>query len=199
MTEKAAPNPARRPDPSSLVSPGHRRSLRLPSWDYRGGGAYFLTLCTAGRECLLGDVVESGVRLTEIGTLVEEEWRRSGALRSELELDAFVIMPNHLHGIVWLTEIVGAHGRAPSGVSATPDARSVPFQRPPRSLGSFVAGFKSATTLRVNVLRDSRGVPFWQRNYFERVIRHDEELHRVREYIAENPLKWHLDPERPGR
>ena len=160
-------------------------SLRLRSHDYGSTGAYFVTLCTCRRERLFGEIVDGDVRLNDTGRIVVSEWLRSAAIRPEIDLDAFVVMPNHLHGIVVIdapvgaTDRVGAHGRAP-----------LHPRRPSRSLGSFVAGFKSAATTRVNALRGTPRAPLWQRNYHDRVIRDEDELNRIRTYINDNPLHW---------
>jgi putative transposase len=169
----------------------HRRSIRLPGYDYAGTGAYFITICTHQRECLLGDVVDGEVRLSEFGSLVREEWLHSSEIRNEIELDAFTRMPNHIHGIVVIQRpvsssamgFVGAHGCAP-------------IHRPPRSLGSFIAGFKATSTRSVNRLRQSPGVLLWQRNYYEHIIRNDEEWDSLREYTENNPRNWEQDAER---
>ena len=170
-----------------------RRSIRLRQYDYAQPGAYFVTLCTHARECLFGEIVSGEMRLNIYGEIVAEEWKRSAEIRHEVELDVFVVMPNHLHGIVAITDDssamattrienggVGAHGR-------------VPLRRPPRSLGSFIAGFKSAVTKRINELRNTPGLAVWQRNYHERIIRDDAELVRVREYVLRNPTHWTED------
>ena len=163
-----------------------RKSVRLPGYDYGQAGAYFVTLCSSSRLCLFGNIVVDSMNLNEVGEIVWGEWMRSAEMRTNMVLDAFQIMPNHLHGIVMFENTdfnatdVGAHSRAP-------------FSRPPRSLGSFIAGFKSATTKRINEHRGSAGIPVWQRNYFERVIREDEELTAIRQYIADNPAKWAED------
>ncbi len=169
----------------------HRRSIRLPGYDYAQPGAYFVTICTHGRECVLGEVMDGRVNLSPFGEVVHEEWERSAVIRPELELDAFVIMPSHLHGIVVITgdvsvglHSVGAHGRAP-------------LHRAPRSLGSFIAGFKSTTTRRVNLARGTPGASFWQRGYYEHVIRDAGDLEKIGTYIAENPLSWGLDENFP--
>ena len=149
----------------------HRRSIRLKDYDYAQAGVYFLTLCTYQRECLLGDAGADGtLTLSAMGQIVEEEWQRSVLIRKEIELDAFVVMPNHVHSIVVITSPapkdvetpvdVGAHGRAP---------KSLP--RRPHSLGSFIAGFKSAVTARINAMDHVANRVIWQRNYFERIIR----------------------------
>ncbi len=153
------------------------------------------------------------MRLNEYGKIVYREWFRSTDMRRELELygDEFVVMPNHIHGIVWLVEPggtadgAGAHGRAPLHRRAplpraprrtSHDGESHPdktLHRPPRSLSSFVAGFKSAVTKCINQIRKTPGAPVWQRNYYEHIIRDEPSLNRIRQYIAENPLRWHLN------
>ena len=166
----------------------HRRSIRLRGYDYRQTGAYFVTICAQSRECLFGDVIDRQVRENEIGAAARDEWLRSADIRREIGLDAFVVMPNHLHGIVVIRH-VGAHGRAPLPPTTN---------RPPRSLGSFVAGFKSAATRRINTIRGTPGLPVWQRNYYERIVRDDRELDAIRRYIEENPARWAEDPENPS-
>ena len=170
----------------------HRRSIRLKGYDYSQAGAYFVTICTKDRACLLGAVVDGDMRLNEFGEIVRDEWLRSTDIRREMKLnpDEFVVMPNHIHGIIWIVgdNIVGAHGRAP-----------LPVQRMPRSLASFIAGFKSVTTKRINERRGTPGAPIWQRNYYEHIIRKDDELNQIREYIMNNSFKWEFDRENPLR
>ena len=170
-----------------------RRSIRLRGYDYARAGAYFVTMVTHGRACLFGEVVDGEMRLNLFGRLVREEWFRSVEIRCEIRLHPaeFVVMPNHIHGIVWLTDTVGAHGRAPL-------LRGGPLRRAPRSLGSFVAGLKSSVTKRINTLQQAPGVPVWQRNYYEHVIRDEKSLRRVREYILNNPARWAFDEENPA-
>jgi REP element-mobilizing transposase RayT len=167
----------------------HRRSIRLPAYDYAQPGAYFVTVVTHQRQCLFGEIVDGQAVVNGYGDVVEREWLRSTQIRREIQLDAFVVMPNHIHGIVIIgdhTMNVGAHGRAPL------------LRRSPRSLGSFIAGFKSAVTKRINETRGTPGLPVWQRSYYERVIRDEEELNRSRQYIADNPGRWADDPENPA-
>jgi len=155
-------------------------SLRLRGHDYAATGAYFVTICTHRRECLLGRIVNGNVQLNDVGCIIVSEWVRSASIRPEIDLDAFVVMPNHVHGIIRI-ESDRCRGARP----CAPTAR-----RPPRSLGSFVAGFKSATTMRVNALRGTPRAPLWQRNYHDRVIRDADELTRIRTYIHDNPERW---------
>jgi putative transposase len=173
----------------------HRRSIRLRGYDYRQAGAYFVTLVAQQRECLFGHVVGGRMHVNEVGQVVAVEWTRSAEIRREIESDLFVVMPNHLHGVVIIRDNagVGAHGRAPLQINEP----QTPY-RPPRSLGSFVAGFKSAVTRRINQIRGTPGLPIWQRNYYEHLVRHERELDAVRRYIEENPLRWDKDPENPA-
>jgi putative transposase len=164
-----------------------RRSIRLRDYDYTLAGAYFVTIVTRDRKCLFGDVVDGEIRLNHWGRTVQDEWKKSAQIRKEIELEAFVVMPNHIHGIIVIT---GAPERA-TGQS--------PLQSGPtrRSLGAFVGGFKSAVTKRISELRGSPHTPVWQRNYFEHIIRDEDSLNRVRQYIFENPARWEFDRENP--
>jgi len=165
-----------------------RQSLRLKDYDYSGPGAYFVTICTRDRLPRFGDVVEGCMRLTDYGRIVSQEWEISATIRREITLDAFVIMPNHIHGIIFINESnVGATGRSP--------VRSGPR---PRCLGSFLSGFKSATSKRINDLQRTSGLSVWQRNYYEHVIRDEDSLHRIREYVVNNPARWDFDRENPA-
>jgi REP element-mobilizing transposase RayT len=163
------------------------RSIRLQGYDYAQEGMYFFTVCTYKRQLLFGDVGNGEVKLNDFGHVVCDEWRKSTDIRREIALDAFVVMPNHVHGIVMVTDRdVGATGRSPF------------LPGPPKhSLGSFIAGLKAAVTKRINEVRGTPKAPVWQRNYYEHVIRNEESLQRIREYILNNPAQWDLDPENP--
>lgn len=167
----------------------HRRSIRLPEYDYAYWGSFFITICTHQRETLLGEVVGGEMHLHEQGKIVSEEWDRSGELRSEVGLGPFVVMPNHVHGIVTI-ETVGAHGNAPS-------KRGL-IDRPRRSLATFVGGFKGAVTRRINSLRDAAGTPVWQRNFYEHIIRDQDDYNRIQAYIHDNPRRWAEDEYHPS-
>lgn len=169
---------------NSPLRPPERRSIRWADYDYRLSGLYFVTICAHERRCLFGDVVGDSVRPSPAGEVVIAEWVRSGEIRREIAIDAFVVMPNHLHGIVAIDQSVHPAVSAPSPRS--------------RSLGSFINGFKAATTRHINDMRGTVGAAVWQRNYYERVIRNEDELNRIREYIAVNPAKWTADRENPA-
>ena len=184
----------------------HRHSIRLKDYDYSQAGAYFVTICAWQRECLFGEIANGEMVLNDMGRIVVEEWRKTAQMRSNVELDIYSIMPNHFHAIVSVHDNVGVHCMRPESVdndglhAKTDESRahsSAPLRRQSGSIGSIVAGFKSATTKRINTFRNNAGCPVWQRNYYERVVRNENELSRAREYIDNNPMKWELDKENP--
>lgn len=169
----------------------HRRSIRLKGYDYAQPGTYFITIVTQDRACLFGEVVDGKMCLNEVGHIVRDEWMKTAILRPRVLLDAFVVMPNHIHGIIVLPDDRrGTLQRAPTGER---------FGRPlSNSIPTIVRLFKSTTTKRINEHRGTRGAPVWQRNYYEHIIRSDESLNRIRQYIADNPLRWVMDRENPA-
>ncbi len=192
-----------------------RRSIRLRNYDYSRSGAYFVTVCTQKKECLFGEIVDGKMRLNEYGLIIAREWTRTPEIRKEIELDEFCVMPNHIHGIVTIqaavVHAVRANGGSPEIVtnSGSPETgwddkttagRSAesPLRMKTRSISSFIAGFKSVVTKSINEISNTPGSPVWQRNYYEHIIRNDDELNRIREYIANNPAKWAEDEENPG-
>lgn len=159
------------------------KSSRLPGWDYSSAGYYFVTICAYMREPLFGNIFDKAIILSEYGKIVQEEWIKSVEIRKEIELDEFIIMPNHIHGIIIINNNhVETNGRS----SLQPSMQ-------PKSISSFIAGFKSSATKRINIARNMRGNPVWQRNYYERIIRHEKELNNIRKYIETNPLNWDKD------
>ncbi len=173
----------------------HRRSIRLRGYDYSKAGAYFVTICTQNRECLFGDVLDNEMRLNDLGRIVADEWMKTAEIRNGIELDEWVVMPNHFHGIVVIMDdSVGAHGRAP-----LPPANHRMLWRQPKSLGSLIAGYKSAVTKHVNELRRMPGAKLWQHNYWEHIVRNEPELNRIREYIQNNTIQWESDKLHPNQ
>lgn len=179
--------------------------MRLTDYDYSQAGVYFVTVCTHERELLLADQC--------IRNIVWNAWRDLARRFSHVRLDEFVIMPNHIHAIVWILDrnVVGAQHLVtftsplpaddPSNASHIPDAEHAAPLHPAvaaRSLGAIVRSFKSVTAKRVNRLRGTPEPQFWQRNYYEHVIRDEDELTRIRQYILDNPAKWAEDPENPS-
>ena len=185
-----------------------RRSIRLPEYDYRSPGAYFVTICVHGGECLLGQVVDGEMRLNESGQIARDCWQAIPDHFPHVELDTWVVMPNHVHGIIVITDpAVGAQHAAPLQREPQREPQQERASGPsprtnvqPGSLGAIVRSFKSAVTGRINQLRDTPGTPFWQRNYWEHIIRNERSLELIREYIETNPVRWsedQLHPEAP--
>jgi REP element-mobilizing transposase RayT len=185
--------------------PPRRKPSRLGGYDYSQPGGYFVTLVTHQRTCVFGDIIDGEMRLNTVGKIVQEEWIRSAQIRSEVMLDEFIIMPNHFHAILFILDKnnrkhnflefqpqVRATGRSPQPGSERPRGPA------PRSLGAFIAGFKSSVTKRVNRMNNTPGSPLWQRNYFDRVIRDEDELDHIRKYIWNNPHQWEEDEENPS-
>jgi putative transposase len=196
-----------------------RRSIRLPSFDYRTSGAYFVTVCIQNREPLFGEIVEGRVQLFEAGEMVQQIWDNIPEWYLGIHVDVSITMPNHFHGIV----LVGAapSGRPPfapcghpkgegqaqglekKGQAQGPEKKGqAQGPAPTLSLSDVMHRFKSLTTAnyRKNVL--TRNWPpfpgrLWQRNYYERIIRDDDELFAYRDYIQANPSKWNDDEENP--
>ena len=171
-----------------------RRSVRLQGYDYSQTGAYFVTICTQERVCLFGEIVDSEIRLNEAGRVVERCWLDVPQHFPHIELDAFVVMPNHVHGIVVITDgLVGAKNFSPLPQRNTASRR--PTGTPSGTIGSMIRGFKIGVTkwFRVNLPTQT----VWQRNYHEHVIRNDDALNRIRQYILDNPLQWAFDRENP--
>jgi len=168
----------------------HRRSIRLQGYDYSRSGAYFVTVCAYNKECLFGEIVDGKMVLNEYGNIILREWMRTPVIRMEMSIDEFVIMPNHIHGIVCITNI-GANSRSP--------LREPRINMGHKTLASFIAGFKSITTKQINQIRNMPGVPVWQRNYYEHVVRDvganggSPKLDAIRQYIQSNPGQWNND------
>jgi putative transposase len=184
----------------------HRRSIRLPGYDYTSPGFYFVTICVHGGECLLGEVVDGAMQLSEWGQVASQYWLRIPEHFQRVQLDAWVVMPNHMHGIIVITP-KGEASPASTNSTANPTlsaARAREKERvrdasplQPGSLGAIVGNFKSVTTRRINRLRGIPGTPFWQRNYWEHIIRNEHTLERIREYIENNPAHWADDQMHP--
>ncbi len=174
-------------------------SARAPWWDYANDGTYFITICTAGREWLLGEISDRAMHLSAIGDMVYEEWNISFEIRSELFCEAFVMMPNHIHAILRIETratampiVVETHGRASLQQSAS--GSSGVAYRSPRSISSFVAGFKSAATKKINEYRQTPKMPVWQTRFHDHIIRSADEYERIFHYIEANLENWENDP-----
>ncbi|WP_440617510.1 transposase [Cysteiniphilum sp. 6C5] len=177
----------------------NRHSIRLSEYDYSQAGMYFVTICTQDRACLFGDIVNGKMILNELGDIVRSEWLKIEAIGSNVKCDAFVIMPNHFHGIVVITNTVGAiHERAihVGAIHESPLPMTVK-QRRNMLLPKIIGRFKMQTSKQINIVRGASGQKLWQRNYYEHVIRDEDDYLRIYEYIDNNPLQWELDSLHP--
>jgi putative transposase len=164
----------------------HRRSIRLADYDYTMQGVYFVTICTQDRQCWFGTIEDGHMQVNEYGRIVAECWEWLPQQYPYVHLDAWVVMPNHLHGIIVLGNgIQGGSRTAPTGPAKY------------KSLGRLIGAFKTISTRQVNLLCNTSTTPLWQRNYYEHIIRNENSLRRIRHYIINNPARWTLDAENP--
>ena len=185
------------PRPPSGERPS-RKSMRLPHFDYSADGAYFVTICVDGHRCLLGEVVGDRVVLTPLGDAVAECWQAVGGHFGGVELGPFVVMPNHVHGIVWIARESGGEankGLALTNVLSSSDGGVVGAP----TLGQIIGWFKYESTKRINAVRGTPGMRFWQRNYYDHIVRTEEGLYRIAEYIEGNPSSWRRDEMNPDK
>ena len=204
-------------------------SHRLHNWDYSVEGLYFITLVTKNRECNLGEIINGNMILSDWGHIIDQAWVNSFEIRNELFCDEYVVMPNHLHAIVVLDhsnqesvkthaieiDPVETHGRASHyknhkpkqthGIENNPvetHGRASLQQRQPRSISSFIAGFKSAVNSKIDDFIDENNLAipkynrenhFFQSNYHDRIIRSQQEYNRIKKYIINNPSNWSED------
>lgn len=206
----------------------HRRSIRLRGYDYAGGGAYFVTICTQGKEFLFGEIVEGEMIVNEAGRLVQKTWDALPQRFGSLVLDAFQVMPNHVHAVFVLpgpglepalAKATGApviqpspgrRGRArPTLFNDRQNNQGTASQgstdkkgtasRPRTAMGDVVGAFKSISTIAVNKLMSRTGTRLLHENFYEHIIRDVDELEIIRDYIVHNPQRWLEDPENPDR
>lgn len=176
----------------------HRRSIRLKGYDYSQEGAYFVTIVTWQREFLFGEIVNAEMMLSPYGEIVQKWWEEIPVHFANVETGAFVIMPNHVHGIIY---ILNEH----RGTVSVPDdnipqhiqgGETPPLRKP--TLGQIVAYFKYQSTKEMNKVETADAVTkFWQRNYYEHIIRDEKDLQNKTDYIEANPLLWDEDDENP--
>jgi len=171
----------------------HRRSIRLKNYDYSQPGAYFITICTHNRECLFGDIVDGEMILNEYGEIAKKCWLEIPVHFPNVLLDEYVIMPNHVHGIIIINDNIGENNHLPDIVGAKNfSPLHIPkFQSPKRAIGSIIRGYKIGVTKWFRQKTEIYNV--WQRNYYEHIIRNEGELNQIREYIINNPFNWQSD------
>jgi putative transposase len=164
-----------------------RRSIRLRSHDYSSPGEYFVTLCTQDRETRFGEILGESMQLNDVGAMVDGRWRELPAKFATIEIGPYVVMPNHVHGVIVLDQ-----------PDATPCTASGPDLHP--ALGAVVQWFKTMTTNEyIRRVREGTWPPFrkrlWQRNYWEHIIRDEADLADIETYIECNPGEWAWDRE----
>ena len=166
-----------------------RHSLRLKGYDYSQEGAYFVTICAHGKACLFGDVIGSEMKVNELGQKAQAVWDDLPVHYPHVATDAFVVMPNHVHGVI----VIQAGGE---GVGAGLKPARTESAR--HGLSEIIRGFKTFSARRINEFRETSGATVWQRNYYEHIIRNDADYNRIAEYIVNNPQRWAEDSLHPA-
>ncbi|PKO12697.1 MAG: transposase [Chloroflexi bacterium HGW-Chloroflexi-10] len=192
----------------------NRRSIRLQDYDYTQPGLYFITICTYERECIFGSIINEEMTLTDAGQIALDTWNEIPQHFQNVETDAFIIMPNHIHGIIAILDNPVRATHASPSEHASPH----PSGPKPRSIGAIIGSYKSAVSKRIHSLDaihddfvrathaspiehaspPKQSSPIWHRNYYEHIIRSEPDLDRIREYIESNPANWTLDTENPA-
>jgi REP element-mobilizing transposase RayT len=190
----------------------HRQSIRLPDYNYASVGVYYVTVCVRERSCLFGEIVDGQMHVNALGQIVVAEWQRTPEVRPQIAPDEFVVMPNHVHVIFAIVPHPANLGNMPDRERGRGELQFAPtqspraqttsassFRSPSQTVGAVIRGYKAATTKSVNLLCGAPGLPLWQRNYYEHIVRDEAELDRIRRYVSGNPGKWHEDDENPER
>jgi len=182
----------------------HRRSIRLQGYDYSQAGAYFVTIVTWQRQFLLGEIVNKEMELSQYGEIIQKWWCEIPIHFPNVETGAFVVMPNHVHGIIFIVERRGTVSVPRDNVlndiqggETQNQGGEIPPLRAP-TLGQIIAYFKYQSTKEINKMENAGTITkFWQRNYYEHVIRNEKDFQNKTDYIEANPLLWHEDDENP--
>ncbi|OGL39994.1 MAG: hypothetical protein A3C43_06245 [Candidatus Schekmanbacteria bacterium RIFCSPHIGHO2_02_FULL_38_11] len=158
----------------------YRKSIRLKGYDYSNSGIYFITICTKDRELYFK-------KFSELKEILKQQWQKIPEKFFNIQLDEFIIMPNHIHGIITVGATLAVAQKKRAGA------------RPAPTIGEIIGRFKSSCVndwiKYIDENKLNLNGKFWQRNYYEHIIRNENELNKIREYIQNNPLKWHLDRE----
>ena len=181
------------------------QSNRYKNWDYRNNGCYFITICTQNRKHFFGEIVDAKMELNKIGEIVHSQWYASEKIRQNIFLDAFVIMPNHIHGIVIIDNTNNNDGRdvlrrddlqivsTNTNTTTTTNPKNkfmAEISPSSNSLSMMIRQFKSAVTRYARQIIPQFG---WQPNYYYSIVRNEKSLEKIREYIFYNPAMWHRD------
>lgn len=165
-----------------------RRSIRLKGYDYSREGLYFITICCQNRAHYFGEIINEEMQLNEIGEIAQKCWRDIPNHFKNVLLHTFVVMPNHIHGIIEIVTPVGANQHLPDDNRAKDIS---PLRGTSNTIGSIVRGFKIGVTKWVRSNTNIHQI--WQRNYYEHIIRNEASYFRIHEYIENNPAKWTED------
>jgi REP element-mobilizing transposase RayT len=169
-------------------------SIRLKSWDYRNPGYYFVTICIQGKKCLLGSIAGEKFQISSLGSMVENFWQQIPKQFHGVEIDDFIIMPNHVHGIIVISDSPDSSVSKPKGSGITGEKNPMIFSG---GLSQIIRWFKGRTTFEIRKTLLSEFS--WQPRFYEQVIRNDKALDEIRTYILENPIKWENDENNPGK
>ncbi|AFY32102.1 transposase [Calothrix sp. PCC 7507] len=175
----------------------HRRSIRLKGYNYTEAGAYFVTICTKAWQCLFGNVVNGEMQLNSLGYIAFHCWQTIPYHFPYIELDIFVVMPNHIHGILIITDnpVEARHCLA---LNQHSEGNPEQFGKPVRgSISTVIGSYKSVVSKRINIILQTKGQSIWQRNFYEHIGREQKALDNIQEYIVNNPQRWADDPENP--
>jgi REP element-mobilizing transposase RayT len=181
-----------------------RSSIRLKGFDYSQPGGYFVTICVREGGPVLGEISQAEVQLNEVGKIADEIWQKIPSHKPWIELDEYVVMPNHFHGILIVHQFRRGEAFAVESRSFDrPHANASPLQPTkgtnPGSISAVIQNFKAISTRKINQTQHTPGKKFWQRGYYDRIIRNEGELIKIRKYILENPMKWELDEYHPAK
>jgi len=172
-----------------------RKRIRLPNYDYSQQNCYYLTICTENRQEIFGVIEDNQMILNNIGKVVSVWWGKTFEKYNNIAIDEYIIMPNHIHGII---NVVGAGSPRPDKISLNVnnqnDDSNGHGNRAP-TIGNIIAYFKYQTTKQINQLENKSGRKIWQRNYYDQVIRNEKSLGQIRKYIINNPTNWSDDAE----
>jgi REP element-mobilizing transposase RayT len=167
----------------------NRRSVRLRGYDYSQPGAYFVTVNVQGGHCVLGKVVDAQMWLSDLGQIAETFWAQVPERFPHVSIDQRIVMPNHVHAIILIHDPSVDRRGAVIAPGRDKDARP--------TLGQIVAYYKYETTVLINARRGYDPAPFWQRSFYDRILRNPRALDAIRQYIVDNPPNWELDRDHP--
>ncbi len=173
-----------------------RKSIRLDNHDYSTEGFYFITICCFEKRCLFGEIVNNEMVLNAFGKIAFDEWFKTELLRPNIKMHEFIVMPNHIHGIINIVHPVGASCARPQAIHKAGE-RSSPLRGPSQTVGAIVRGYKAAVTSAINKL-NNKSNSIWQRNYHEHIIKNDESHIKIADYIVNNPCTWNNDSIHPN-